>query len=170
MAKGPSGTEFGRLSSKQKMDSAQPTKLDFLAVPATPFSIGVLASVLVLVAVLIGPKVVIDTILNVSLLSSFSLLRVWFLIPDVGLLVSRSSDSSRKWKEVHVGSGVHIPQWADGRQIPGCAEEKLGVGGEIWQDVSHLGCEYPRGVRIPLSISEHDRRYRYANTGGIRIV
>jgi hypothetical protein len=48
------------------MDSAQPTKLDFLAVPTTPFSIGVLASVLVLVAVLIGPKVVIDTVLNVS--------------------------------------------------------------------------------------------------------
>jgi hypothetical protein len=40
--------------------------LDFLAVPTTPFSIGILASVLVLVAVLIGPKVVIDTVLNVS--------------------------------------------------------------------------------------------------------
>ncbi|GIC87200.1 cytochrome P450 monooxygenase hasH [Aspergillus udagawae] len=46
------------------MDSAQSTKLDFLVVPATPFSVGVLASVLVLVAVLIGPKVVIDTVLN----------------------------------------------------------------------------------------------------------
>jgi hypothetical protein len=66
MAKGPCGTQLCRLPNKQKMDSAQPTKLDFLAVPTTPFSIGVLASVLVLVAVLIGPKVVIDTVLNVS--------------------------------------------------------------------------------------------------------
>lgn len=46
------------------MDSAQPTKLDFLTVPATPFSIGVLASIVVLVTVVIGPKAVIDTVLN----------------------------------------------------------------------------------------------------------
>jgi hypothetical protein len=52
------------------MDSAQPTKLDFLTVPATPFSIGVLASIVVLVTVVIGPKAVIDTVLNVSTLSS----------------------------------------------------------------------------------------------------
>lgn len=70
MQKGPCGTELGRLSSKQNMDSAQPTKLDFLTVPATPFSIGVLASIVVLVTVVIGPKAVIDTVLNVSTLSS----------------------------------------------------------------------------------------------------
>ncbi|EDP52457.1 cytochrome P450 monooxigenase GliC2 [Aspergillus fumigatus A1163] len=64
MQKGPCGTELGRLSSKQNMDSAQPTKLDFLTVPATPFSIGVLASIVVLVTVVIGPKAVIDTVLN----------------------------------------------------------------------------------------------------------
>jgi hypothetical protein len=62
------------------MDSAQSTKLDFLFVPATPFSVGVLASVLVLVAVLIGPKVVIDTVLNVSFSVLLFILKERFLI------------------------------------------------------------------------------------------
>lgn len=61
-------------------------------------------------------------------------------MPEIELLVSCSSDSSCRWEEVHVGSGVHIPQWTDGGQVSGCTDEELGVGGEIWQNVSHLGC------------------------------
>lgn len=48
------------------MDHAQPTKLGFLAVPAAPYSIGILVFVLVVLAA-IGPWAVVDSILNVSL-------------------------------------------------------------------------------------------------------
>ncbi|GKU09669.1 unnamed protein product [Fusarium langsethiae] len=46
------------------MDSAQPIKLDLLHILAAPASIGVLLSVLVLFALLIGPKTVLDALLN----------------------------------------------------------------------------------------------------------
>jgi hypothetical protein len=51
------------------MDSAQTTKVDLLPVLA---SIGALLSVLVFVALLVGPKTVLNTIFNVSPCSFFS--------------------------------------------------------------------------------------------------
>jgi hypothetical protein len=48
------------------MDSTQTTKLDLLPVMATPASIGVLLSVLMFVALLVGPKTLLNALFNVS--------------------------------------------------------------------------------------------------------
>lgn len=83
---------------------------------AATASSGVLLSVLIFVALLVGPKNVLNALFNVSpyhLPAHMSFRDVSNAILT-GHLVSYIPNSGCKWEEVHARSGIYIPQWANG--------------------------------------------------------